>query len=83
MEIVQICLFVFRKGLGYDLEVLESLGFMSKLWVNFSLNFHHFIALENKPILHGFQVQNVIFLVCLTRHALEFCTKSYDLMCRE
>jgi len=50
---------------------------MSKLCVNLSLNFHHFIALENKPILHGFQVQNVIFLVCLTRHALEFCTKSY------
>jgi hypothetical protein len=31
-----------------------------------------------KPILHGFQVQNIIFLDCLTMHELEFCTKSYS-----
>jgi len=30
-----------------------------------------------KPILHDFQVQNVIFLDCPTMHALEFCIKSY------
>jgi hypothetical protein len=27
---------------------------------NLSPNFHHLIALENKPILYGFQVYNVL-----------------------
>ena len=29
------------------------------------------------PIIHSFQVQNVIFPDCSTMHALEFCTKSF------
>jgi hypothetical protein len=69
--------FFFKISLGSWLGSFEEFEFAVSLWANLSLNFHHFIALKNKPILHGFQVQNVIFPICLTMHALVFCTKSY------
>jgi len=36
------------------------------------------IACEDKTNLGGFQVQNVIFLDCLTMTTLDFCERSYS-----
>ena len=67
--------FQIRHGSWF--ESFGDFGFTINLWVDLSLNFHHLIALENKPILYGFQVQNVIFPDFITMHALELCVRSY------
>jgi hypothetical protein len=46
--------------------------------MNLNLNLKSSIACEKKTNLGGFQVQNVIFLDCLTMIALDFCARSYS-----
>jgi hypothetical protein len=67
----------FQIRLGSWFESFGDFGFTINPWVDLSLNIHHLIALENKLILYGFQVQNVIFPDYITMHALELCVRSY------
>lgn len=46
-------------------------------WSTLRPKFCLFIAWENEPILHGFQVQNIISPNWLVMYALEFSIKSY------
>jgi len=63
--------------LGHDLIVLMSLSLMSAHRSILAPICSCLMSGKIKPILHDFQVQNVIFPDCLTMHALEFCTKHY------
>jgi hypothetical protein len=58
-------------------ESFDEFGFAIISLTNFGLNLLLLMRGNINPILHGFQVSNVIFPNCTTMHALEFCTKSY------